>query len=82
LTQQRSWAIAPTSSFAVSEWSVIGYDDIEMFAWPKYDLTMIRPPIETIMDAIRRPDCERALPIVSVQLSERTSVRLANAARR
>jgi DNA-binding LacI/PurR family transcriptional regulator len=73
-----------------AELSVIGYDDIEMSAWPKYDLTTIRQPIEAmvdatvevLLDAIRDPSRERALRLVSVQLIERTSARLANAGRR
>ena len=73
-----------------AELSVIGYDDIEISAWPKYDLTTIRQPIEAmvdatvevLMDAIRHPNRERALRLVSVQLIERTSARLANAGRR
>ena len=71
------------------ELSVIGYDDIEMSAWPKYDLTTIRQPIEVmvdatievLLDAIRHPNRERVLRLVPVQLIERTSARRVDAGR-
>jgi DNA-binding LacI/PurR family transcriptional regulator len=72
-----------------NELSVIGYDDIEMSAWPKYGLTTIRQPIEVmvdatievLLDAIHHPNRERVLRLVPVQLIERTSARRVNAGR-
>lgn len=69
------------------ELSVIGFDDIEMSNWPKYDLTTIRQPIgamvdatvEVLLDAIHTPGRERVLRFVPVQLIVRSSARLMHA---
>jgi DNA-binding LacI/PurR family transcriptional regulator len=31
--------------------SIVGYDDVPMAAWPAYDLTTIRQPVEEMVDA-------------------------------
>jgi len=66
------------------ELSVIGFDDIEMAGWPKYNLTTIRQPISVMVDAtvevllaaINTPGRERVLRLVPVQLIARSSARL------
>lgn len=65
------------------ELSVVGFDDIQMASWPKYDLTTVRQPVERMVDAtidlllsaIENPDGERILRMIPPTLALRTSTR-------
>ena len=66
------------------ELSVVGFDDIQMACWPKYDLTTVRQPVERMVDAtielllsaIDNPDGERILRMIPPTLAVRTSARV------
>jgi DNA-binding LacI/PurR family transcriptional regulator len=48
-----------------SDVSVVGYDDVPMAAWPAYDLTTIRQPVNRMVDATvdaAGPDRRRPRP--------------------
>lgn len=65
------------------EVSVIGFDDIAMAAWLKYDLTTIHQPvnrmvdatIEVLLQAIQRPQPERVVRFIAPTLTVRSSAR-------
>ncbi len=65
--------------------SVIGFDDIAMSAWPKYDLTTIHQPvnrmidatIEVLVQAIQHPQPERVVRFMAPTLTVRSSARVA-----
>ncbi len=67
------------------EVSVIGFDDIKMASWPKYDLTTVHQPvsrmveatIEVLLRAIDQPDSERTMRFIAPTLIVRSSARLA-----
>lgn len=66
------------------ELSVVGFDDIQMASWPKYDLTTVRQPVERMVDAtialllgaIENPDGGRILRMIPPTLTVRTSTRV------
>lgn len=68
--------------------SIIGFDDIAAAAWPSYDLTTVRQPVETmtaetiaiLLDQMDRPDAEPVSVRVPGQLIIRSSARVAEAA--
>ena len=61
--------------------SITGFDDLPAAAWPSYDLTTIRQPVEAmaeealalLADQIARPDAARQTLLVPGELIERTS---------
>lgn len=65
--------------------SIIGFDDIAMAAWPKYDLTTIHQPvdrmvdatIEVLLQAIQQPQSERVVRFMAPTLTVRSSARVA-----
>ncbi len=64
--------------------SIIGFDDIAMAAWPKYDLTTIHQPvnrmidatIEVLVQAIQHPQPERVVRFMAPTLTVRSSARV------
>jgi DNA-binding LacI/PurR family transcriptional regulator len=65
--------------------SIIGFDDIAAAAWPSYDLTTVRQPVETmtsetialLLDQMHRPDAAPVAIRVPGQLIVRSSARIA-----
>lgn len=65
--------------------SIIGFDDIAMAAWPKYDLSTIHQPvdrmvdatIEVLLQAIHQPQPERVVRFIAPTLTVRSSARVA-----
>jgi DNA-binding LacI/PurR family transcriptional regulator len=65
--------------------SIIGFDDMVMASWPKYDLTTIHQPvdrmvdatIEVLLQAIRQPQPERIVRFMAPTLTVRSSARVA-----
>ncbi len=65
--------------------SIIGFDDIAAAAWPSYDLTTVRQPVETmaseaitiLLDQISRDDAEPVSVRVPGELIVRSSARIA-----
>jgi DNA-binding LacI/PurR family transcriptional regulator len=65
--------------------SIIGFDDIAAAAWPGYDLTTVRQPVETmtaetiaiLLDQMNRPDAEPVSVRVPGKLIVRSSARIA-----
>ncbi len=65
--------------------SIIGFDDIAMASWPKYDLTTIHQPvdrmvdatIEVLLQAIQQPQPERVVRFMAPSLVVRSSARVA-----
>ncbi len=65
--------------------SIIGFDDIAAAAWPSYDLTTVRQPVETmaaetvaiLLDQINRADAEPVSVRVPGELIVRSSARIA-----
>ena len=65
--------------------SIVGFDDISMASWPKYDLTTIQQPvdrmvdatIEVLLDAIHQPQPERLVRFMAPSLVVRSSARVA-----
>ena len=68
------------------ELSIIGFDDISMTNWPRYQLTTVRQPlermvdatIEVLMNAIENPQSERVLKSIPASIILRNTVRSAN----
>jgi DNA-binding LacI/PurR family transcriptional regulator len=66
--------------------SIIGFDDISMASWHKYQLTTVRQPLErmvdatvqVLMDAIERPQSERVLRLIPASLIPRCTARIAH----
>lgn len=64
--------------------SIIGFDDIEMSAWPHYNLTTVRQPvskmvdatIEVLFNAIEEPADERVVRLFAGELVNRGTARL------
>jgi len=64
--------------------SIIGFDDIVMASWPKYDLTTIHQPvnrmvdatIEVLLQAIQQPQPERVVRFIAPTLTVRSSARV------
>lgn len=64
--------------------SIVGFDDIAAAAWPSYDLTTVRQPVETmtaeaisiLLDQMDRPDAEPVSVRVPGQLIIRSSARI------
>lgn len=64
--------------------SVIGFDDIQMASWPKYDLTTVHQPvsrmvdatIEVLLQAIQQPNSERIMRFIAPSLVLRSSARM------
>lgn len=64
--------------------SIIGFDDIAMAAWPKYDLTTIHQPVDRMVDAtvevllqaIQQPQPERVVRFMAPTLTVRSSARV------
>jgi DNA-binding LacI/PurR family transcriptional regulator len=64
--------------------SIVGFDDIEPAAWPSYDLTTVRQPVEKmaseaitiLLDQIARPRAEPVSVRVPGELIVRSSARL------
>jgi DNA-binding LacI/PurR family transcriptional regulator len=65
------------------ELSIVGFDDIPMAAWPGYDLTTVRQPVEEMVDAtievlvnaIEVPASEAVIKVIAPSLVVRTSAR-------
>lgn len=65
--------------------SIIGFDDIAIASWPKYDLTTIHQPvdrmvdatIEVLLQAIQQPQPERVVRFIAPTLTVRSSARVA-----
>ena len=65
------------------ELSIIGFDDIPSAAWPGYDLTTIRQPVEPLVDntvrvlleAIQNPGIEPVKKVIAPMLVQRSSSR-------
>jgi len=65
------------------ELGIVGFDDIEMTAWPSYALTTVRQPvdrmvdatIEVLLNAIENPDAETVMKWIPATLVERSSTR-------
>jgi len=68
------------------ELSIVGFDDIAMANWHKYQITTVRQPlermvdatIEVLMNAIERPQAERVLRLIPASLVPRRTARLAH----
>jgi DNA-binding LacI/PurR family transcriptional regulator len=66
------------------ELSIIGFDDIQMASWPKYDLTTVQQPVEQMVEAtldvllgaIQEPGKERTMRFIAGKLVQRSSARL------
>ncbi len=64
--------------------SVIGFDDVPMAAWPAYQLTTVRNPVETMVEEliellqrrIAKPDAAPEARRLSPVLVRRSSARL------
>lgn len=64
--------------------SIVGFDDINMASWPKYDLTTIQQPvdrmvdatIEVLLQAIQQPQTERVMRFMTPSLVARSSARI------
>jgi DNA-binding LacI/PurR family transcriptional regulator len=62
---------------------IVGFDDIEMTAWPSYAITTVRQPvdqmvdttIEVLLNAIDNPDIETVTKWIPASLVERNSTR-------
>jgi DNA-binding LacI/PurR family transcriptional regulator len=65
------------------ELSIVGYDDISMASWPRYQLTTVCQPleemvaatIESLMHAIENPQAERVTKLIPSILVPRKTVR-------
>lgn len=65
------------------ELSIIGFDDIPSAAWPGYDLTTVRQPVEllvdstiqVLLDAIQTPETETVDRVIVPELVQRGSTR-------
>jgi LacI family transcriptional regulator len=65
------------------ELSIIGFDDIPSAAWPGYDLTTIRQPVEplventvrVLLEAIQNPGIEPVEKVIAPMLVQRSSSR-------
>ena len=62
--------------------SIVGFDDIQMACWPKYDLTTVQQPVDRMVDATieaaaparsSNPDGERVLRFMAPTLAVRSS---------
>ncbi len=68
-----------------AELSIIGFDDIAMASWHKYQITTVRQPLErmvdatvqVLLDAIQHPQTERVLRLIPATLMPRRTARLA-----
>ena len=68
------------------ELSIIGFDDISMARWPKYQLTTVRQPldrmvdatVEVLMNAIKDPQSERVLRLIPGSIIPRNTTRSVN----
>lgn len=66
--------------------SVVGFDDIDMASWPKYNLTTIQQPVDRMVDAtidvllqaIHQPQTERVVRFMSPSLVVRNTARIAS----
>jgi DNA-binding LacI/PurR family transcriptional regulator len=64
--------------------SIVGFDDIALAAWPGYDLTTVRQPVEQmameainiLLDQIARADADPVSVRVPGELIVRSSARL------
>lgn len=65
------------------ELGIVGFDDIEMTAWPTYSLTTVKQPIDRMVDttieillnAIENPNTETVMKWIPTTLVERNSTR-------
>ncbi len=69
-----------------AELGIVGFDDIEMAAWPGYAITTVRQPIDRMVDttiavllnAIENSNAETVMKWISTTLVERNSTRTVN----
>ena len=69
-----------------NELSIVGYDDIAMASWHKYQITTVRQPLErmveatvqVLMDAIEHPQAERVLRLIPASFIPRSTARIAH----
>jgi DNA-binding LacI/PurR family transcriptional regulator len=65
---------------------IVGFDDIEMAAWPSYAITTVRQPVDRMVDttieilltAIENPEAETVMKWIPATLVERKSTRAVN----
>ena len=65
------------------ELGIVGFDDIEMTAWPSYAITTVRQPvdrmvdttIEVLLNAIENPNAETVMKWIPASLVVRNSTR-------
>jgi DNA-binding LacI/PurR family transcriptional regulator len=69
-----------------AELSIIGFDDISMASWSRYQLTTVRQPlermvdatIEVLMNAIENPQSERVMRSIPASIIPRNTARITN----